>query len=342
MLGVGLIGCGQWGLNYLRVLNELEGAHVVAACDVVPERLLRARQAAPGLRVVAEADQIIGDPEIEAVVVATQATRHFEAVRAVLAAGKHCLVEKPLTTEPGQARELRDLAAAQDRVLMVGHIFRYNPAINFVQQLLQSGVIGELEYLFFTRTNLGPIRNDVNVVWDLITHDVSILLHFMNQSPTWVSGQGGTFLTDGCEDIGFATLGFSRGVVANIRASWLDPRKVREITIVGTLKAIVFDDNSSTEPVRIYDKGAVREPDYGSFGEFKMVTRNGDVVIPSVPAGEPLRNQCLHFVDCIDNQKRPLSDGDDGVRVVEIVTAINQSMAARGVPVSLIEASSTA
>jgi len=338
MIRIGLIGCGQWGLNYLRVLSQLDGSRIVAACDVSSDRLQRANQVVPGIKLVSEAEAIVADPRIDAVVVATQATRHFALVEAALSAGKDCLVEKPLTTDPAEARRLRDLAVAGGRTLMIGHIFRYNPAINYVRQLLTSGAIGELEYMLFTRTNLGPIRTDVNVVWDLITHDVSILLHLMNESPTWVSGQGGTYLRDGCEDIAFATLGFAQGVVANMRASWLDPRKVREITLAGTMKAIVFNDLHTSEPVRVYDKGAMREPDYSSFGEFKMVTRNGDLVIPAVPAGEPLRNQCSHFIECVTSGHPPLSDGDDGVRVVEIVSAINRSIAARGAPVSLMEA----
>jgi predicted dehydrogenase len=342
MVRIAVIGCGQWGLNYLRVMNSLGGGRVVAACDVSPERLERADQAIPGVRTTSSVDEVLSDPKIDAVVVATPATDHHAVGKAVLSAGKDCLVEKPLTTDPAQARELRDLAAATGRVLMVGHIFKYNAAINFVQQLVASDGIGDLEYLYFTRTNLGPIRQDVNVVWDLVTHDVSILLHFLHQSPTWVSAQGAYFLAEGCEDVAFATLGFERGVIANIRASWLDPRKVREITLVGTRRMVVFNDLDASEPVRIYDKGTMREPDYRSFGEFKMVTRNGDVVSPAIPASEPLQNQCRAFIESVKTRQAPLSDADDGVRVVEIVTAINRSIAERGAPVSLEPATSTA
>jgi predicted dehydrogenase len=342
MVRIAVIGCGQWGLNYLRVMNSLEGSRVVAACDLSSERLERAGEAIPGVRTTTSAEEVLSDPKVDAVVVATPATAHYPVVKAALAAGKDCLVEKPLTTEPAEARDLRDLAAATGRVLMVGHIFKYNAAINFVQQLVAGGGIGDLEYLYFTRTNLGPIRKDVNVVWDLVTHDVSILLHFLHRSPSWISAQGASFLAEGCEDVAFATLGFDHGVIANIRASWLDPRKVREITLVGTRRMVVFNDLDASEPVRIFDKGTMQEPDYRSFGDFKMVTRNGDVVSPAIPASEPLQNQCRAFLDSVKTRQTPLSDAEDGVRVVEIVTAINRSIAERGAPVSLVPLTSTA
>lgn len=334
-VGIGLVGCGSWGLNYLRAFSELEGARITAACDISAARLRETERRMPGLTTTSKIDALLADGSVDAVVVATEAAAHFGAAMAVLEAGKDCLVEKPMTTDLREARRLRDLAATSGRILMVGHVFRYNPAITLVQQVLHSGAIGDLQYLYFTRTNLGPIRTDVNVVWDLMTHDVSIVLHFMNQTPEWVSAQGGSFLRAGVEDIAFATLGFADGVIANIRASWLDPRKVREITMVGTSKMIFIDDLESGEPVRIYDKGAIREPSYQNFGEFKLVTRRGDVVSPAVPPTEPLKNQCQHFLQSVISRRPPLSDANDGLRVVEILTAINQSLHQRGAPVSL-------
>lgn len=340
-IGIGLIGCGVWGLNYLRAFSELEGCRVRVACDVRPERLKEASRRSPGIRTTTEVSAVLSDPAIDAVVVATQATRHYATTTAALEASKACLVEKPLTTDVEQARRLRDLARSTGRLLMVGHVFRYNAAINHLKQLITSGALGELEYLYFTRTNLGPIRSDVNVVWDLMTHDVSILLHLLHQTPQWVSGQGASYLTRDCEDVAFATLGFDRGVVANIRASWLDPRKVREITVVGAYKMAFFNDLDATEPIRIYDKGAMREPSYESFGEFKLVTRSGEVVSPAIAASEPLKNQCQHFLRALTSGTPVLSDGDDGLRVVEIVTAINRSIGEKGVPQSLTPAAAT-
>ena len=334
-VGIGLVGCGRWGLNYLRAFSEIDGCRMVAACDLSPDRLHEAERRAAGLRTGTDLDALLGASDVDAVIVATDATRHYEVARAALEAGKDCLVEKPLTTDVDQARELRDLARRKDRLLMVGHVFRYNPGINHLQKVIGAGALGQLEYLTFTRTNLGPIRSDVNVVWDLMTHDISILLHFLNQAPSWVSAQGASFLSSDCEDVAFATLGFEDGVVANIRASWLDPRKVREITVVGSGKMAFFNDLETQEPVRIFDKGAMREPSYESFGEFKLVTRTGDVVSPAIPASEPLKNQCQHFLRSVMTRRPVLSDGNDGLRVVEVVVAINQSIAQRGVPVML-------
>jgi len=339
-IGIGLVGCGQWGLNYLRAFSEMEGCEVVAACDVSAARLLEAERRSRGIRTTTDVAALIDDPDVDAVIVATQATRHYGVVQAVLDAGKPCLVEKPMTTDIEQAMRLRDLAVSKRSVLMVGHVFRFNPAVNVMQKLLISGGLGQLEYLTFTRTNLGPIRDDVNVVWDLMTHDVSILLHFMNETPTWVSAQGASYLRPGCEDVAFATVGFERGVVANIRASWLDPRKVREITAVGTSKMAFFNDLDPTEPVRVFDKGAMREPTYESFGEFKLVTRTGDVVSPAVPASEPLKIQCQHFLRAVGGGP-VLSDADDGLRVVSILSAINESIAQKGAPQPLTRASAT-
>jgi predicted dehydrogenase len=334
---IGLIGCGQWGLNYLRIFGELDGCRVAAASDISPERLRIAERRSPGLITSDDLKKLLDDGSLHALVVATDASSHYRVVRSVLEAGKDCLVEKPLTTDIGQARELRDLARERGRILMVGHVFRYNAGINYVRQLISAGAIGTLQYLYFTRTNLGPIRSDVNVVWDLMTHDVSILLHLANQSARWVSAQGASYLRGEYQDVAFATIGFDHGVVANIRASWLDPRKVREITIVGTSKMVVFDDLDS-EPVRIFDKGTVREPTYETFGEFKLVTRTGDVLMPAIPPSEPLRNQCQHFVNALVNRSPVLSDADDGLRVVEILAAINHSIAENGAPIALAPA----
>jgi len=217
---------------------------------------------------------------------------------------------------------------------MVGHVFRHNAAINHVRHMLAGGEIGELLYLYFTRTNLGPIRSDVNVVWDLMSHDVSIALHFLNRLPDSVSAQGACYLSPGTEDVAFATLGFSGGTVANMRVSWLDPRKVREITVVGSRRMVVIDDTSS-EPVRVFDKGALREPSYGTFGEFKLVTHSGDVTIPAIPVTEPLKTQCQHFLDAVRSGKLELGDAADGIRVVEVLTAINDSISQGGRPVAI-------
>jgi predicted dehydrogenase len=333
MVGIGLVGCGQWGQNYLRSFAELDTAQVVAACDESEARLAQVRRRAPYATQYSGLDQILQDDAVNAVVVATPTATHYNVASEVLQSGRHCLVEKPMTTTVAEAEALRDTANQAGRLLMVGHIFRHNAAVNYVRRLISDGEIGDVLYLYLTRTNLGPIRSDVNVVWDLMTHDVSIVYHLMNRTPEWVSAQGASFLDPAVEDAAFATLGFEGGEVANIRASWLDPRKVREITVVGSRRMVVVDDMDPA-PVRIYDKGAAREPSYENFGEFKLVTRSGNVVIPAIAPSEPLRNQCQHFVDSINRGHVELGDAEDGIRVVRTLVGINASMAAQGAPVA--------
>jgi predicted dehydrogenase len=337
MIGIGLVGCGQWGQNYLRAFADIEAGRIVAACDASAARLEQVARRAPGAGLYGSLEQLLADERVAAVVVATPTASHFEVATRVLESGRHCLVEKPMTTTVEEAMGLRDAAHRADRLLMVGHIFRHNPAVNYVRKLLADGEIGDLLYLYLTRTNLGPIRSDVNVVWDLMTHDVSIVYHLLNRTPDWISAQGACYLDPGVEDAAFATLGFAGGEVANIRASWLDPRKVREITVVGSRRMVVVDDLDPA-PVRIYDKGATREPAYDSFGEFKLVTRSGNVVIPAIPPSEPLRNQCQHFLESIARGRVELGDAEDGIRVVRTLVGINESIAGQGAPVSLTPA----
>lgn len=331
---VGLIGCGAWGLNYLRVVQSNPSCQMLRACDSDLQRRGIMQSVAPDLTTVDTADALLSSPAVDAVIVATPAASHYQIVKKVLLAGRHCLVEKPLTTRVEEGEELTKLAAARGLVLMVGHVFRFNAAVEFVRLALRDGVVGDLRYINCTRTNLGPIRSDVSCVWDLMTHDVSILYHLLDDSPISVSAQGAAFLRQGCYDVAFATLGYGSGVVANLRTSWIDPRKVREITIVGARKMLVIDDLDVAEPVRIYDKGAVKVPEPGSFGEYKMGTRTGDVVIPFVAISEPLQNQWRHFVTCVESGRQPLSDGTDGVRVVAVLDAIERSILAGGTPVT--------
>lgn len=333
-LRIGLIGCGQWGLNYLRAFSDIEGCSLVAAADPSPQRRAIAEKRLRGLRTVEDAATVIDDPDIDAVVIATPATQHYDVASLALSRGKHVLVEKPMTATIEEAEKLRDQAERAATVLMVGHVFRHNPAVNYVRDMIRRGEVGDVLYLSLTRTNLGPIRTDVNAVWDLMTHDVSIVFHLLNRMPEWVSAQGACYLTPGVEDAGFATMGFSGGEVANIRVSWLDPRKVREVTVVGTRSMVVIDDLSSM-PVQIYDKGAVREPTYESFGEFKLITRNGSVTMPPIPPSEPLKNQCEHFFKATQSGKVELGDAADGARVVRTICAINESIGRRGEPVNI-------
>ncbi|HEV7126073.1 MAG TPA: Gfo/Idh/MocA family oxidoreductase [Ktedonobacterales bacterium] len=331
---VGVVGCGQWGQNYLRVLTELDDTELVAACDLREPARVRVAARYPGVRVVATADELLSDSALDAVVVATEARSHFPVVAAALRAGKHVLCEKPLTVQVSEAAELALLADACDRRLMVGHIFRYNAGVNALKAAIQAPDFGAICYLCLVRTNLGPIRADVNAAWDLAPHDVSIVLHLLQTMPTHVSARGFSYLKAHREDVAFITLELPAGIAAHLRVSWLDPRKVREVTVVGRQKMAVLDDVQTVEGLRIYDKGVLQEPSYASFGEFQHVVRTGEVRIPPVKGDEPLREQVRHFALAVIEGRRPLSDGWDGVRVVAIMDAIQRSLQADGARVT--------
>lgn len=328
-LRVGVVGCGQWGQNYLRVLTELDDTALVAACELRPAVRERVAARYPGVRVVGSLDELLNE-DVEAVVVAVEARSHHEVVSAALRAGKHVLCEKPLAVELEHAVELARLADSCGRTLMVGHIFRYNAGVNALKAAIQDPAFGEVCYLCLVRTNLGPIRADVNAAWDLAPHDISIVLHLLDQMPTRVSALGFSYLLPGREDVAFITMELPGGVAAHLRVSWLDPRKVREVTVVGRQKMAVLDDVQTVEGLRIYDKGVLQEPAYSSFGEFQHVVRTGEVRIPPVKGDEPLREQVRHFQSSIAEGQRPLSDGWDGVRVVSVMDAIQRSLRSGG------------
>jgi predicted dehydrogenase len=331
-----VIGCGQWGQNYLRVLSELEQTQLVAAFDLRPEVRARVALRYPGVRMCGSLEDVLADDTVQAVVVATEARSHTLVVAAALRAGKQVLCEKPLTLKLDEAIALAELAEACQRTLMVGHIFRYNAGVNALREAIYAPDFGDVYYLCLVRTNLGPIRPDVNAAWDLAPHDVSIVLHLLGQLPLRVSAHGFAYLQAGREDVVFITLELPNGVAAHLRVSWLDPRKVREITVVGSRKMAVLDDLQPVEGLRIYDKGAQPEPaPYASFGEFQHVVRSGEVRIPPIRGDEPLREQVRHFAHAVQTGQRPLSDGWDGVRVVAVMEAVERSLHAGGAPVEL-------
>lgn len=335
-LRVGVIGCGQWGQNYLRVLSALEDTTLVAASDLRGELLARTARSYPGIRLSPALDDLLNDPLVQAVVIATDARSHATLAAQALQAGKHVLCEKPLALNREEALGLTHLADACQRTLMVGHIFRYNAGVNALRDAIHAPDFGAICYLCLVRTNLGPIRPDVNAAWDLAPHDLSIVWHLLEQMPQRVTAQGFAYLQAGREDVVFITLEFGAGVAAHLRVSWLDPRKVREVTVVGRQQMAVLDDLQPTEGLRIYDKGATQEPaPYASYGEFQHVVRSGEVRLPPLRGDEPLREQVRHFAQSVLLGRRPLSDGWDGVRVVALLEAIQTSLQAGGIPIEV-------
>ncbi len=327
MTGVGVIGCGHWGPNHLRNFSASGRSHLAALAEKDPARRERTAAAFPGVRAVATAEELLALPEVEAVVVATPTSTHHALVKAALAAGKHVLCEKPLTLRAGESAELAALAGKAGRVLMVGHTFLYNDGIAALKGLIDSGETGAPLYTYLRRTNLGPIRRDVNVVYDLASHDIYIANHLLGKRPLSVSAQGATYLQPGLEDVAFITLHYPDNQLANIHVSWLDPRKVRQITLVGERKMALWDD-ISPEALRVYDKRVqVGEADYQNFGQYQLILKEGDVVIPKLTLREPLMNMTRHFLDCVEGKAVPLSGGEEGLEVVRVLEAAQESLA---------------
>ncbi len=330
---LGVIGCGQWGPNHIRIFSSLPGSCVIAAADPSQSRLDALKIQHPSVRFTRRNSDILEDELIDVVVIATPTQTHAKIAQEALEAGKHVLIEKPMCTEIGEGQELIALARKKKKILMVGHVFLFNNGILKLKELLNFGDLGKIYYVNSTRTNLGPIRGDVNAVYDLASHDVSILNFLLGAIPDEVSAIGQDFLQKGVEDLAFITMRYPDGVLCRIHVSWLDPRKVREITIVGDKKMVTFDDLALQGTVHIYDKCVVREPFYEDYGQFQLYTREGDITIPRVMLEEPLKNQARYFLSCIQKGKIEVSDGRQGLDVVRVLEAIQKSLRSGGVPV---------
>lgn len=335
-IGVAIIGCGYWGVNYVRVFDELPRTRIVTVCDKRVDRLHEISERFSGITVNTELDDALAMEGIDIAVVCTGATTHYAVTKKCLEAGKHVLVEKPMATEVDDATHLIEIAEENDVVLMVGHTFLYNSAIAKVEDYLQQPDSGGIYYLYSRRTNMGPIRHDVNSLWDLAPHDVSIFNHLVGKNPSWVSAVGVCALQGKNEDAGFVSLGYPNGVVANIHVSWVDPNKVRELVIVCSDKRIMFDDLNALERVKVFEKGVAPAPnEASSFGEHHFLMRDGDIHSPKIQVSEPLKNQCNHLIDCIETGTKPLTDGQAGLDVVKVMAAVDRSMQRNGMPVLL-------
>jgi predicted dehydrogenase len=334
MIGVAVLGAGEWGPNLVRNFHNKQTSEVVWIIDRDARRLQEVHARFPDVQVGAGADQALRDPSVQAVVVATPTSTHYALAKKALGAGKHVLVEKPLTTEVKQGLELLELATSQRLILMVGHVFLYNPGIRKVKEYLDAGHLGKLYYMSMVRTNPGPVRLDVNAAWDLAAHDISIVNYWLDAEPLSVSAIGGTWISQGIEDAVFATLRYPQGVLVSLHASWLNARKARDITVVGERRMLTFDDMNLNEPLRIYDKQVSdrsnRQTLVDSFASFRASVPKAKISVLTVPSGEPLATQCAHFLDCIASGKQPLTDGRNGIAVVRAVEAVQRSIRAGG------------
>lgn len=333
MVTLGQVGLGYWGPNLLRNFNGLAQARVKVSCDLDEAALRRVGGQYPGMTITTDYGELLSDPEIEAVIVTAPTPAHYELAKAALLTGRHVFVEKPIALAVSEAEDLAALAEARGRVLMVGHLLMYHPAVARLKQMVDGGELGEVYYLYASRLNLGQVRRSENAMWSLAPHDISVALHLLGEEPEAVAAQGLTYLQPGIPDTVFLTLRFASGRAAHIHVSWLDPHKVRRITVVGSQKMAVFDDVDSTEKLRIYDKG-VQRPAYDSYGD-SLSLRFGDISIPRVDMREPLRLECQHFIDCIVNGQTPLSDGRNGLQVLRVLDAGQRSLERGGEPVAL-------
>ncbi len=332
-LRIALVGIGYWGPNIASSMEATGRAEMAWLCDINPDNLARAAKGRPDVPTTADIKEILNDPSVDAVAVSTPTATHFDIARQVLEAGKHVLVEKPLTATSGEAAELTRLAEAKGLVLMVGHVFLFNAGIRALKDLIDEGEIGDIHYMSFERTNLGPVRTDVNALWDLASHDISILCDLFGAPPDKVSATGQHFLNPEIEDVVFAAFSYADGRTAHIHASWLNPQKVRRLTVVGSRKMVIWNDLEPGQPLQIIDK-RVEYPAPGTFYEFKTVCVDGGMVIPSIPVPAPLKEECAHFLDCIESGQKPRTDGENGETVVRLLEAASESIRQGGLTIT--------
>jgi predicted dehydrogenase len=337
LLRVAIIGFGHWGPNYARILaGTLNGARLTACAEPSAGRLAAFERQYPSARAYADYHRLLSEGDLDAVIVATPTSSHRQVVDDCLRAGLHVLVEKPLAATVADAEAMVALSQETGRKLMVGHTFLFNPAVRAIKGYIEEGLLGDIRYLYFQRTGLGPVRVDVNALWDLAPHDVSMLRYWLDSDPIDLVARGESYLQSGTEDVIFLTLNYPRQVLASVHVSWLDPVKVRRVTVVGARKMVVFDDTHPTEKLRIYDRGVDYQPREGGFAEFIGAVRDGDILIPRLEPTEPLREQLQHFMDCIETDRTPYSSAEDGVAVVRVLEWANRELraatSARGVP----------
>ena len=338
MVRIGVIGYGYWGPNLVRNFGEVAGAQVDCVSDLRPERLKLVQARYPAIRVTTNQRELIDDPKIDAIAIATPVSTHFDLCLSALQAGKHVFVEKPLASSSEQVRRLLDAAQKANRVLMVDHTFVYTGAVQKIRQLIDSGALGDIYYYDSTRVNLGLFQHDIDVIWDLAVHDLSIMDYVIPQRPVAVSATGLSHVVGGKENIAFLTLFFGGPLIAHIHVNWLAPVKIRRTLIGASKQMIVYDDLDQSEKIKIYDKGITldRKKDPAEkIYEVLLGYRTGDMLSPRLELKEALSVEAAHFVRCVTEGEQPISDGRAGLRVVEILEAASESMRRRGAPVDL-------
>jgi len=334
-VSVGVVGLGYWGPNLARNFNQLPNCELRALCDLDLNQLTKLTHLYPSSSCHTSYKELLANTDLDAIAIATPVAHHFRIAKAALLAGKHVLIEKPLAASTNEGEQLIELAKQNCLNLMVGHTFLYSAPIEMIKRIIESGEIGKIRYINSQRLNLGLFKKDLNVVWDLAPHDISIILHLLGQTPDFVNCQGNAHITPGIEDVSNLSLSFKTGQFATIQSSWLEPRKVRQMTIVGTQKMIVYDDIEPMEKIRIYDTRIDHPQRSESFDEFSYPYHYGDCFVPHIEQFEPLRRMCNHFIDGIITGNRPLTTGESGLDVLRVLEASSKSLESNGTAITV-------
>ncbi len=337
MFTVGVVGCGHWGPNHIRIFSHLPNVKVLMCSDLNPDRLKSVKGLFPHIEVTTDYKDILRNKDIMAVCIASPTNTHFALTQESLMNDKHVLCEKPLALLPSECLTLKQLATERKKILMVGHVFVFNPGIVKLREYIRTGELGQIQYAHSQRTNLGPFRYDVNALWDLAPHDLSIFNYLFDSTPQSVSARGQRCLGTSLEDLAFANLEYPNNILVSVHVSWLDPKKVRQITIVGNKKMVVWDDLDNVGQVKLYDKHVEKTSVfYESYGEFQLLSKEGSITIPNIGFNEPLKAQDQYFVQCVLTNTDPfLADAQKGFDVVKSLCAIQESVNKKGIPVNI-------
>lgn len=334
-LTLGVVGCGYWGPNLIRNFNQLPDCRLKTVCDASAQRLAHMRRLYPDVITTENYEDLIQDSELDAIVIATPVRFHYGMAKAALQAGKHVFIEKPLARTEAEAEELVELSEKNGLVLMVGHTFLFSPAVRRMKQIVDAGDIGEVQYISARRLNLGLFQKDINVAWDLAPHDISIILHLLDELPLSVACQGSSHVNREIEDVTMMHLNFRKNRCAFVQNSWLDPKKVRQMTVVGSQRMIVYDDTEPLEKLKIYDARVEVPPHYDTFAEFTYSYHYGDSYVPYIKQDEPLKLECAHFLESIREDSMPVSNGHFGLEVVRILESASESLRRNGEAVEI-------
>src|SRR5712664_4345338 len=334
-VSVGVVGCGYWGPNLIRNFRQLPDCNLKLMCDTSESRLAHLKSLYPEVEGHKDYDHVLNGAGLDAVIIATPVRSHYAMAKASLLAGKHTFIEKPMASSAEECEELVHIADEKGLVLMIGHTFLYSPAVRKIKEIVDRGDIGDIRYISSRRLNLGLFQKDINVAWDLAPHDISIILQLMDEFPIRINCQGNAHITPGIEDVTSMSLTFPNNRFATIQNSWLDPRKVREMTIVGSKRMVVYDDVASLEKLRVYDSRVDVPPHYDTFAEFQYAYHYGDMYVPYIKQEEPLKIECQHFLDCIRQGLTPLTNGEQGLKLVKILEAASSSLKRNGASVNL-------